>query len=94
MQVIGTRQYGSEFDVSSDAITVTTSPVQVRVVDDRHSCLLLNNSEVDIYLGSSTVDTSSGFPLKKGMYLALDLGQGNMYAVVATGTADLRILEL
>jgi hypothetical protein len=94
MQVIGTRQYGSEFHVSANVISVTTSPVEVRLLEERHSCMLYNDSDVDIYLGGSTVDDTTGFPLLKGTYLALDLGEGTMYAAVETGTANLRVLEL
>ena len=94
MQVIGTRQYGSEFDVTSNTISISTSPTKIRLLEERHSCMLYNNSDEDIYLGGESVDVATGFPLKRNTYLALDMGAGEYYAIVATGPADLRVLEL
>jgi len=69
----------------------------------RIGLLIRNLSSQAVYLsGESTVTTSSGYPLDAGDELVFDFDggknqffyRGDIYGIVASGTADIRVWEL
>lgn len=54
------------------------------------------STSVSVWLGASdvTADSSKGFELKPGSDFPDSLSNGKMYAVVASGTADVQVWEV
>lgn len=59
----------------------------------RLTLLIQNIGTVDVYLGLAGVATTTGILLKAGSALTDDISSSAWYAITASGTADLRILE-
>ena len=81
-------------------VTVGTTPT--RIVDyspNRTVIMIFNPSDVTVYIGvGANLTTDNGFPLpsNQGMVLAREFGDDpeiSYYAVVASGTAELRVWE-
>jgi hypothetical protein len=82
----------------SRAITVSTSltPLPDEVLANRRSLIVFNNSAATtIYIGGSDVTSSNGLPVLAQTYSpAIDAGSKLIvYAVTASSTADVRVLE-
>jgi len=77
-------------DVTTSATALPTTPMELR-----RSLIIYNNSSKTIYLGGSDVTTSGGFPIAAGTYSPpIDAGPILIvYAKVASGTAEVRVLE-
>lgn len=79
-------------------ITITTSitPLPDEVLAYRRSLIVFNNSTQTIYIGGSDVTTTNGLPVPKNTYSPpVDAGPKLIvYGIVASGTADTRVLEL
>ena len=81
-------------------IEVGTTPTMIVNYDPKRTSLIIyNNSSVNVYIGSDTsITTNDGFILTPGSYLAFSKGFGDdprlvRYAIVESGTAELRIHE-
>src|SRR5262249_17753476 len=74
--------------VGTSATQLPSSPLSGRV-----SLCITNNSAVTIYVGGSSVTTSNGTPVSPTGSFCDDVGSQLYYAIVATGTADVRVLE-
>lgn len=75
----------------SCASTATAAPASI--LTNRKTLTMMNNSTVTIYLGGSAVTTSTGIPLLPGASFMDDVSNSTYYCIVASGTADLRVLE-
>lgn len=73
------------------ATTATAAPTAV--LSRRVTLTLMNNSSVTIYLGHSAVTTSTGMPLAPGASFSDNVQSTPYYCIVASGTAELRVLE-
>lgn len=73
------------------ATTATLAPTSA--LSNRLTITLINNSSVTIYIGGSGVTTSNGLPLAPGASFTDDVEDSPYYCRVASGTADLRVLE-
>lgn len=73
------------------ATTATAAPASM--LSSRTTVTFVNNSAVTIYIGGSAVTTSSGIPLLPGASFTDDVAASPYYCRVASGTADLRVLE-
>ena len=76
--------------------TLTTLP-GYGVLDNRRSLIFYNNdSDNTIFIGGSTVTTSTGFPVEAKSYSpSFDSGPlQRWYGVTSTGTAEVRTLEI
>lgn len=73
------------------AATATAAPVTP--LASRTSLCMVNNSSVTIFIGGSGVTTAAGFPLLAGAAFCDNTIGAAYYCIVATSTADLRILE-
>lgn len=74
------------------SVTVGTSATQIELrKPHRVSFTIVNNSASTVYLGmDSTVTTSTGLPIVAGASFTEDYYIGDLYAIVGSGTADLR----
>lgn len=86
-------------NASASAATISTTPDLIVPISltDRKGMILMNNSSSDIlYVGFSAVQAASatGWPVKPGATLALDISGGaTLYGVASAGSIDVRILE-
>jgi hypothetical protein len=79
--------------VSSSATALPTTPIAGRT-----SICLFNNGAATVFIGPSGVTTSNGFPLAPGAAFCDDANTRSgaaqaYYGIVATGTAEVRVLE-
>lgn len=81
--------------LTSTAVSVTTSATALPAspATGRKRILLQNLASVAVYLGSASVTTSNGIEIAPKGTLLLPLGSSVLYGRVATGTADVRVLE-
>lgn len=81
--------------VTSTAVTcaTTATAAPASVLTDRTTATFYNNSSVTIYLGGSAVTTANGLPLLPGASFTDDVKGTAYYCRVASGTAELRVLE-
>lgn len=73
------------------ATTATAAPSSM--LSSRTTVTFVNNSAVTIYIGGSAVTTANGIPLLPGASFTDDVSAAPYYCRVASGTADLRVLE-
>lgn len=59
----------------------------------RGSVIIYNPSDVTLYIGKSTVTTSTGFPIPAGASVVLDRTYAAIYGVITTGTATVSYIE-
>lgn len=85
-------------EVRSRSVTVGTSltPLPGEVLDNRRSIIVYNNSTVTVEVGGSTFTFGEGLPIPVGSYSPpIDAGEKMIvYGRVASGTADVRVLEV
>jgi hypothetical protein len=83
---------------STTTVTTTAGKVPATAMNGRRTIALFNvdNATTTVYIGHSGVTDSNGFPLDSTCpAIALDLDESvDVYAIVASGTADLRALEV
>lgn len=79
-------------------VTVSTTQTELKVggsVDsDRETVRVYNKSNAIVYIGPSGVTTSTGEPLNKNQWIEMPIGTQSLYAIVASGTADVIVWEL
>lgn len=89
---------GLQGSALATAVTVTTSATALptTALTNRRSLVVYNNSSVTVFIGGSSVTTSNGMPIAAGTYSpAIDASPGLViYGIVASSTADMRVLEL
>jgi len=62
---------------------------------DRKTAVIFNNGSVTVYLGKDgTVSTANGLPLAPGSTLEDTDTQDAWFGITASGTGDLRIVEV
>ena len=83
---------------TTKSVTVTTSATQLDAtpLTDRKTIVIANTSDTVIaYIGGSGVTTANGFTLEPKEKQSLDMDDGAaLYAIVASGTLDIRVMEL
>lgn len=73
----------------------TTTPGSVLAAnDDRQSCTIHNAGSQAVEVGTSSVTYGTGLPLEPGQTLTDDSSTDAWWAVAASGTGDLRIIEV
>lgn len=96
--IVNPEDFSVNVGLTTQAITVGTSATALPTnpLEYRRALVIHNNSAVEIFLGDSTVTTSTGLPLAADEKIAFDV-QGNtnvkIFAVCLT-SADVRIMEL
>ena len=76
--------------------TVTTSPTLLIAAENNPVLvhLHLHDNTDNVYLGNSTVTTSTGLRLLKQDSFEINLAPGNaLYAIITTGTATVSIIK-
>ena len=87
----GTRTF-STFAPTTTAAAATPA---LAANTSRKEALIYNNGAQTVYLGrDAQVTTATGLPLVSGATLRDDRATGAWYAITASGTGDLRILEV
>lgn len=80
-------------------VTVGTTPTPLSTGTDSDSypytrdTAIANNSGATVYLGGEGVDVTDGYPLPTGQTITLT-GASPLYAVTASGDADVNILDV
>ena len=85
----GTAVLGSVVSVGTTATALPASALA-----NRRALIIRNNGSATVYLGAAGVTTASGFPLDPGQSLALEIGTLAIYGRVASGTVEVRVLEV
>jgi len=83
--------------VLSSSINIGTSPTKIPSsnLTERKTLTIRNNGSNTIFIGGSGVTTTDGYPLKPNESMDIDLDAGaTLYGIVASGTEDLRVLEV
>jgi len=83
-------------NVRNQAVTIATSatPIPETPLSRRMSLVVFNNSAVPVYIGASDVTVETGFPIYPRSSIDIKMEEEvELYGIVSTGTADLRILE-
>ena len=78
----------------SDPAPTTSAASIVAANPDRLSVTIHNAGSVVVYLGPSGVTTSTGLPLAVGATLTDTTSVDAWHAITASGTGDLRIIEV
>lgn len=78
-------------------VNTTATAIPTTALGGRESIAIYNNdaSTVTVYIGGASVNASNGFPLTSSApAVTLDLDDSvTIYAIVASGTADIRTIE-
>lgn len=78
--------------VEGAAVSVGTSATLLDAADStRQSVTLKNAGAVTVYVGPSGVTTTNGLPLEPGEALTVDKTTAALYAIVASGSCDVRV---
>ena len=84
--------------VTSVAVSVTTSATLLASCPsgdiNGRSYLIVNNGSAAVYLGGSTVTTSTGTPIAAAAGVSVFLDNGESIYGVAESTQDVRVTEL
>lgn len=64
------------------------------VAGERLGVSIWNNSSQTVYLGDSGVTTTTGFPIAAGTGFTDSLTSSPIYGIVASSTADCRVLAV
>jgi hypothetical protein len=79
----------------STAAPTSAAALALAANADRERALIYNNGSQTVYLGKdATVTTANGLPLVSGASLEDDRTADAWWAIVASGTGDLRIVEI
>ena len=94
----------SEFsDVLEDVmvqgvVTIGTTQTEIRVggsiEPEREVVRIYNSSNSTIFVGPSGVTTTTGEPLRRRQSMEMPIGTQSLFAVVASGTADVIVWEI
>ena len=80
------------------AVSITTEAKVIAAANaNRKALLIYNVGSVDVFFGLGGVTAATGIPLKVGGSLGLGpafITDQAIYGITATGTADLRVLEV
>ena len=75
------------------SVTTTATACPASPAAGRKRVMVQNLSAVMVYFGGSAVTTATGIEIAPKGTLTLPLGASVLYGRVATGTADVRVLE-
>ena len=82
--------------LTSSQVTVTTSPTLLIAAENNPVLvhLHLHDNTDNVYLGNSTVTTSTGLRLIKQDSFEINLAPGNsLYAIITTSTATVSVIK-
>ena len=82
--------------IAANAVSVDNIGVNLSATPQagRTRMMIQNNGDKSIFVGPSGVTTSSGLEIGKGSTMSIEIGEAiDLYAIVASGTEDVRVLE-
>jgi hypothetical protein len=80
--------------IEAREVEVTDEPTRLDSNVRDQAISIKNVSGETVYLGGSEVSTADGYPLEPEQHLSIDLEtDDSVYGVVATGPANVRVLE-
>lgn len=86
---MGSHNSGSTYPIT---VAATATLVKGHDIEPRNSLSIVNMSGVVVYRGySPDVTTSTGFPLTPNERYNEEKYHGNVYCIVVTGTAEIRV---
>lgn len=93
LRISNAKQSGA---IGATSITTTATDIIATDLANRTSVILYNNGSKTCYVGlNNTVTTATGIPLTVGSSLEIEATAAvNLHAITASGTADVRYLEL
>ena len=81
--------------VSTTAVSVTTSATQLLSSPPAQlRGIFIHPTNGTIYIGGSTVTTTTGIPLTSGSTLYVENPQGTTWYAIGSGTVDVRVLPV
>jgi hypothetical protein len=87
--------------IDSRAVSVATTATRLDTASESDSVsgsavALNNNGSATVYIGDSDVTTATGFPLAAGASISFNLDGPSdaLYGIVASGTVEVRVLEV
>lgn len=77
-------------------VSVTSTATEIKAANvNRHDITIVNHSTTDIYLGKdNTVTTANGILLPAKGFCVVEGWDGDMYGIVASGTATIGYWEM
>jgi len=83
-----------DYTTSTTTVTTTAGAIPATALTNRRTILVYNNGSETVYLGKSTVATTTGYPLAPGDEKSFDLHDGLvLYGITESGTSDVRTME-
>jgi len=76
------------------SVTTTATALPASALSGRRALWVYNNGSATVYLGSAAVTTAAGFPLGAGQSVSLEIGSLALYGRAASGTIEVRVLEI
>lgn len=97
--VMNPEDWSAHFGVRHQKITATNVAQQVTIspLEFRRAVAIQNLGPATVYLGDSSVTSSTGYPLNpsSNKEIAMDIkGTIKVYIITSSGEADIRILEI
>jgi hypothetical protein len=88
----GNRTTGESYN----AVSVGSTATQIVASNSiRRYVMIFNASDKTVYVGfDNSVTTSNGVPILRKAGIIIDQTEVNIYGIVASGTADVRYLEV
>ena len=85
---------GRAVSVATTATRIDTAAEDISL-DRKSGIAVYNNGAAIVYLGGSGVTTAAGFPLAVGGQVSMDADAAEgLYGIVASGTVEVRVLEV
>lgn len=92
---VDARFEASAIASSAASVSTTAASLIASPLSNRRRLLLQNLGNHAIFVGGAAVSTSDGIRIPAGANVELELGSAvNLYALCASGSADVRILEM
>ena len=92
LDILSSANFPKAASMSYGAISVTSAITTILVArSTRTGCIIVNNSDVTVYLGGDAVTTANGLPLISGASYSNQDWVGAIYGIVSEGTANVRM---
>lgn len=97
--VLNPEDFSVSIGLRSSAVSVTTSatPLPTTPLEFRRALVIHNSGSSTVFLGGSIVTAATGLPLLAGEKISFDIQNNQnveVFAIVSTGTVEVRIMEL
>jgi len=80
--------------IANASTTVTTTATALPNTADRKRVFIQNLGDKDMFIGGASVSVSNGIKIPKGGTFNEEMGAIQIYAIVATGTTNVRTFEV